>query len=94
MKKKLVSYFRLGGLQWQLGGIQNDQKKTAINRAGDREFLVQQTQRPQKDEKVRTGKGVGGKLREISSSHITKGTESQNSAFGLQCKPKKYYHRR
>lgn len=69
-------------------GTRNDQKKPAINRAGDTEFLVQQMQRPQKDEKVRTGKGVGEKLRETGSSHITKGTESQNSAFGLYSKVK------
>lgn len=41
---------------------------------------------PQKGEKVKAGKGVGDKLREIGSSHITKSTESQNSAFGLYSK--------
>lgn len=29
---------------------------------------------------------MGDKLREIGSSHITKSTESQNSAFGLYSK--------
>ena len=60
-------------------------------------YSKQQMQRPlnvypQKGKKVRAGKGVRGKLREMGSSHITKGTECQNSAFELyskvKCKPK------
>lgn len=75
----------------------NDQKEPDINRAGDREFLVQQTANAkgsksyvytQNGERVRAGKGVGDKLREIGSSHNPKGTESQNSAFGLYNKVK------
>lgn len=65
-------------------------KRPVINGAGDRKFLLQQTANAKaskcvssKGWKVRAGKGVGDKLREIGSSHITK---SQNSAFGLYSK--------